>query len=252
MKGIYQLEINGKLYIGKDHDIGSNRRFKQHMNLLKKNAHYNTYLQNAYNKYGKIDYKKLYWSEDISLKTLTKVEIVMIENRKSFECGYNLTKGGEGISGFKVSKENVERMRHRGINSNPMSKITKDEFFEIVEMLIRDKSNTEIADRFGLHPNYVSLIRHKKRHHEWWKEAAEYEPLNSPGHLKNRMTDDVFLDIVKRIDNGESNAGIEKVYGYSGGMVSRIRHQKIHKRLWKKHFPTRLKGATTISKESTS
>lgn len=252
MKGIYQLEINGKLYIGKDHSISNDRRYKQHINLLKKGEHYNKYLQRSYNKYGYVNYKRIYWSSMINLKTLSELEVVMISNRKSYESGFNLTVGGEGHKGYKVSAENIKKMLERGTNANPMSKISKDDFFEIVDLLIDGLTNIEIGRRYNLHPNYISLIRHKKRHQVWWKEAREYKPLKSSGNkVHSRMNDKIFLDIVKRIDAGESNASIEKVYGYSGGMVSRIRHQKIHLEYWTKHFPTRLKGATTISKEST-
>lgn len=36
MKGIYSLEINGKLYVGKDSQIKVKKRYKEHLNMLKK------------------------------------------------------------------------------------------------------------------------------------------------------------------------------------------------------------------------
>jgi hypothetical protein len=49
MTGIYQLEINKKLYIGSS--IHVERRIIQHKSDLKRNRHDNPILQNAYNKY---------------------------------------------------------------------------------------------------------------------------------------------------------------------------------------------------------
>lgn len=50
--GIYCIRntANGKIYIGSAIDI--QKRFTSHKTLLNKNSHYNSYLQNSWNKYG--------------------------------------------------------------------------------------------------------------------------------------------------------------------------------------------------------
>lgn len=50
--GIYKITniVNGKSYIGSSKNIQI--RWQQHQSKLKKNKHYNDYLQNSYNKYG--------------------------------------------------------------------------------------------------------------------------------------------------------------------------------------------------------
>lgn len=50
ISGIYQIECNGKVYIGSSNHI--DRRWKEHIYLLDRNAHPNNYLQNTYNRYG--------------------------------------------------------------------------------------------------------------------------------------------------------------------------------------------------------
>ncbi len=49
--------------------------------------------------------------------------------------------------------------------SNSMSKLTNEDAKRVIELCAEGVSNPEIARMFGLHPNYVSLIRHNKR----WK-----------------------------------------------------------------------------------
>lgn len=50
ISGIYIIYINNKPYVGSAVDL--NRRSREHKTLLKSNRHYNTHLQNAWNKYG--------------------------------------------------------------------------------------------------------------------------------------------------------------------------------------------------------
>ena len=50
--GVYKITniVNGKFYIGSSNDIKA--RWRQHKDKLRVNKHGNTYLQNAWNKYG--------------------------------------------------------------------------------------------------------------------------------------------------------------------------------------------------------
>ena len=59
MKGIYKITINNKIYIGKDSRIDLNKRFRAHLLLLEKGKHYNTYMQNSYNKNNNLTYDVL-------------------------------------------------------------------------------------------------------------------------------------------------------------------------------------------------
>lgn len=59
--GVYKIinTVNGKFYIGSSKNIKS--RWKQHIDKLRENKHGNTYLQNAWNKYG----EQSFWFEII-------------------------------------------------------------------------------------------------------------------------------------------------------------------------------------------
>jgi group I intron endonuclease len=59
VSGIYKIvnKINGKYYVGSSKNIlGENGRWSDHYNDLIKNAHYNTHLQRAWNKYGYLSF----------------------------------------------------------------------------------------------------------------------------------------------------------------------------------------------------
>jgi len=56
--------------------------------------------------------------------------------------------------------------------NNSMSKITNEQFIEVVKMFKDGHTNRTIGNRYGLHPNYVSLIRHKKRWRKAWESIS--------------------------------------------------------------------------------
>lgn len=234
IKGIYFLIINGKYYIGKDVYIEQNRRIKDHMRDLNSKKHYNTYLQNAFNKHGSLSYGYL-WKGECTLNQLSEKEKYFIEKYDSYNNGYNLTLGGEGGTGMKYTAEQLKAKSKRvSGEKNPQSKITDKQFFEIVELLKQNKTNSEIAALYDLHDRYVSLIRHKKRHVKLWKKVEDYIPMKSESQLfsKGKVTEEMFLDIVEMLKSGSTNAEIERKHALSAGTGSRIRHKKLYKQWW--------------------
>ncbi|AUB62677.1 nuclease [Bacillus thuringiensis] len=235
MYGIYYLKINGKYYIGKDVNVSNLKRIREHMWMLKSGTHYNRYLQAVYCKYESTLEYGILEEIECSLEELSEIEQQYIWLYDSYNNGYNLTLGGEGLGGIKFTEEQLEKKRQRVIGEkNPQSKITDAQFFEIVELLKCGKTNPEIADMYNLHPNYVSLIRHKKRYKYLWGKVQNYLPVKSEHQLKTRgrVTLEMFLDIVQMLQAGESNASIERKHGLSSGTGSRIRHRKLYKQWW--------------------
>lgn len=234
IKGIYYIKINGKYYIGKDTAILGNTRIKQHLNLLKKGEHYNTYLQYAYDKYKEFEYGILD-SRICSLEELSQYEKMYIDHYDSYNNGYNLTIGGEGTGGYKYTEEQKEDLSKRfSGEKNGAAKLTNKQFYEIVEMLKAGNTNLEIAERYGIHDRYVSLIRHKKRFKRLWDTVEDYTPIASEAQLRNRgkVTEEMFVEIVKMLNEGATNAAIERRFNLSAGTGSRIRHKKLYKQWW--------------------
>ncbi|WP_246005735.1 nuclease [Brevibacillus gelatini] len=205
--------------------------------MLKKGKHYNKHMQRAFDKYKNLEYDTLIEFSNIDPETLSAAEMFYIDMFNTYIKGFNKTKGGEGGNGLIVSDIEREKRSKRILGeNNPQAKITNEQFFEIVEMLKKGSTNREIASKYKLHERYVSLIRHKKRFKKLWDSIKDYTPINSEEQLKNRgkVSEDMFVKIVKMINEGYTNAEIEETFNLSSGTASRIRNKKLYKQWWKR------------------
>lgn len=110
--GIYKIEqiSNKKVYIGSSNNI--KRRCHRHMTDLRCNRHDNKYLQNAFNKYGKNDFK-IEMLEKCPNDMLQEREQYYIDKFESYnECnGFNLLKNAYSSKGKIVSQETKEKLK---------------------------------------------------------------------------------------------------------------------------------------------
>jgi group I intron endonuclease len=103
--GIYCFEnlVNGKKYIGKSIDI--EKRQIVHLSNLRRNLSNNKYLQNSWNKYGENNFK-FYILKILPNNEIDEMEKYYIKKLKSkYPNGYNMTDGGDGTVGRKMSSE---------------------------------------------------------------------------------------------------------------------------------------------------
>jgi group I intron endonuclease len=111
--GIYCIInlLDGKMYIGWAIDII--KRWKQHINLLNKNKHWNNYLQHAWNKYKEENFCfKIIEIYDPDLDHLKLMEIYFIALNNSYVLdggGYNMTRGGDGSLGLSHTEETKKK-----------------------------------------------------------------------------------------------------------------------------------------------
>ena len=120
LHGIYQytdLKTGEVVYIGKDSNIRTNRRHKDHLKASKRNnQQFNKVLQNNPDRYKYEIVYAGYFSEDL----LTILEINTIAEFKQSHNGkrplFNFTDGGEGVSGYKHTTESLLKMSnvHKG------------------------------------------------------------------------------------------------------------------------------------------
>lgn len=124
--GIYKITAkhNGKIYIGQSVDIYN--RWKSHWKQVNRGD--SDYLHNAMRKYGK-DGFIFEIIEECSLDVINEREKFWIKFYDSYNTGYNLTLGGEGIKGKIYTEDERENLRKisEELNKNrPVLQIDKD------------------------------------------------------------------------------------------------------------------------------
>lgn len=112
---------SGKAYIGQT--INERKRRKKFLNLNEDYA--GLKINNARLKYKPENFKyevlerKTYSSKEERTEDLNKLEIYYIGKYDSFKNGYNMSIGGEGSSGYKMTEEQVKKHTERMLNNNP-------------------------------------------------------------------------------------------------------------------------------------
>ena len=160
-----QNKENGKKYIGltKRKLIS---RWKQH--IVESNRidgwEWNTPLGRAIKKYGENGFDVFVLEECVSIEELKQKEIELIEKYKTFSKfgGYNLTKGGDGRFGYKLSKESKEK-----ISLGNIGKIMSEE--------AKQKMREAKVGKYirGNHPKAVKLLVQNKVEFDCIRDFSE-------------------------------------------------------------------------------
>ena len=125
-------------------------------------------------------------------------------------------------------QENIQHAYDNGLaygkpgSHNSMAKLTAEDFIILCESLMEGATNDEIAQMFGIHPNYVSLIRHKKR----WTSLFPpwYKPTKSLGNTGISL--DKMVLVYKDTLTTLSNKEIAVKWSLDPSTISRIRTRK--------------------------
>lgn len=155
MSFIYKIKntVNNKIYIGKTKASKVEKRWNQHRRFLRTNRHPNKHLQASWNKYGENSFvfeivevfeSKAYYN----LENVEKFWILVFES-KNPQKGYNKTDGGEGIVGYKMPRDIVERIaaKNRGRPSKAkgkpsnLSSETRKKISDRQKTLVGEKNN---------------------------------------------------------------------------------------------------------------
>ena len=141
MCGIYMIKnkINENAYIGQAKDIL--HRWSTHRMDLNANRHVNRHLQGAWNKYtpDAFDFIVL---EECAEDELDGKEQYYIDLYDTYENGYNLDRGGQGIVGFKHTDEQIEKMRKV---QNPLVVLQFDFDFNLINKFVGGVSHAKKA-----------------------------------------------------------------------------------------------------------
>lgn len=115
---IYKLTntLNNKIYIGLTTESISERCRKRIAEAKYRDSR-NSYILNAIRKHGSENFKVEQLDTANSLEELQQKEIYYIQlfNSTNRKIGYNLTKGGEGNLGLKMSEETKDKIRQKAL-----------------------------------------------------------------------------------------------------------------------------------------
>lgn len=220
--GIYQIINieNHKFYIGSACNLS--RRKYEHFNLLKKNKHYNKYLQRSYNKKADaFEFKVLAFCPR---EYLIKLEQWFLDNLKP---EYNLAPNAQSMLGFKFSEEtkkikskqakNQIKKAKENRNKNSKLLLTIDDVIEIKKLLAFNMSGKEISKKFKVVPTTISSIKNKVT----WKEIPDYILSEEEICLRKRtnqfsrlqkINEEQRSEIINRVLSGETHSVVSKDY----------------------------------------
>lgn len=214
--GIYKITntVNGKVYIGKSHNI--EERFKQHIEGLNGKRNHNPHFQSVWNKYGKSNFKfeiihplKRYVEEEIS-----DLEIYYISKYNSTDAnyGYNFQCGGQG---GKLSERHKEIMKQQSQFKN--ASLTYEEVVQIKLALYCLIDKRELSEIFNVDIGVIKSI----------SEARNYyyvcEELNDKiKGLKQKLIDERNEEVIKLYNEGFRIVDIIEELDLSKSMVEHI------------------------------
>lgn len=213
MRGIYCIRNikNNKIYIGQTNDIEV--RWHNHINMLRRNAHNNLHLQNAWNKYGENNFEFFVIYEATENDNLNSLEkyYIKLYNTNDENCGYNLTDGGEG---YKLSEEvkNKISINGRGKNSN----LTEEQVAEIKIMMANGVDRKTIAEKFSVSRKVLTNISTGRNFYYVLPELNEIIH-----NYKKKKIEERNKKILYLYDSGLSIRKISKEYWFSESVVEK-------------------------------
>jgi len=185
MNCVYKITnlLNNKIYIGKTSDY--KKRWYKHIYTSKKDIK-KSLIHKAIKKYGIDNFKFEILEENLIQDELTNREIYYISlyktNVKKYgnKYGYNLTDGGEGISGYKYTTKQKEK-----INT---AKLSKKQVLEILEAYNCGAKVSDIKQTYNVSKSTVNRIIRGK----CWSELNKHPIKRKPGA---KLTESKIIDI---------------------------------------------------------
>lgn len=225
--------VNGKIYIGQ-----TVRQFE-----VRKNRHINdafkcnstTAFHRALRKYGNANFN---WEViDISEteEELNQKEVYWISFYNSYALvensnGYNMTIGGDGVSGYKQTDEHMQKCRDsfkrngktKGSN-NHNTKFTDDDVLMIKELIKTGMSLAKIARKYDVKRATIGQIKRG----ETWSHVGEDVSNIEYIYKTSKLTENEVREIKLLLKEGKlTQKEIANIYGVKGNSISNIKNGK--------------------------
>ena len=177
---IYQIRclINNKVYIGSSHDsVGTNKRWKLHLNSLQKNQHHSIILQRAWNKYGedtfvfevllRCDSENCLMYEQIALNyyqpeynIALDARAPMLGRKHSKKTRTLMSNIHRGHSVLEETRTKIRTSQQGSLGNN--AKLNEQQVCEIRDKIQRGEKQTMIANEFGVSTPTITDIKNRK------------------------------------------------------------------------------------------
>lgn len=217
--GIYKIinKTTGKFYIGSSLDIP--QRWSSHRSELRRNIHQNSYLQNAWNKYGEENFEFIIFEECEKKRETTLLrEQHWLDELKPYDrnIGYNLcitATGSMANKGRKFTEAHKEK-----ISKALKGKEKSEEHCKNLSEAMKGKMQGENNPFYGKQHSEESKRKMSENHADM---SGENNPFYGKKHTKEakkkmrkKLDEEKVKQIRTRYATGEySQSGLGKMFG---------------------------------------
>ena len=196
--------VNGKTYVGST-TVGLRRRLRHHWSALNRGAHRNSYLQNAWDKYG----QQAFIAEVLELDPL---DVVACEQlwMDALQPAYNISRTADVVSGYRFTAEQRARVS-AALKGKPKS----------AEHRANIWANRQVTDEVR------ELMAANGRMGRGKPKTAEHRakiglPQRGSGNHQAKLTEDDVRDIKRRVVQGERGCDLAAEFKVSPACIRDI------------------------------
>lgn len=240
--GIYKIvcTTNNKIYIGSSLNI--KKRWRYHVQDLKRGNHRNSHLQRAWNKYGSEMFKFLIIEIVPKSENLINREQYWLDTLESYNdsVGFNICKTAESHLGHrwtdeqkkrhstrikeicgpalvKANEANKKRYIEYGICNG--AKLTKESVINLINDHNKELSAAELSIKYNISRTTISYIINRKLWSIFTKDLYIRK-------LKTTLTEEIVKDIKVKLKNGVAVANLSKLYNVSVHRIHAIKYNR--------------------------
>ena len=219
--GVYIISYNNKNYVGSSSNL--KKRIREHFNCLKRNAHPNSRLQRAYNKYG-VDVFLYKIVATCSSEYLIKLEQWFIDN----------TKNTVNLSPFAYSSKGrvPKKSTRKKISKALMGRIISEETRQLLSKSKLGKPQPKSKETKEKMSKAKKGIVFSEEHKQKLKESALKRSKNLSNKVlgENNPSAKLNWEIVKTIrKSNDTVVNLSSIYGVAKMTIYKIKNNKIWK-----------------------